>query len=58
MLTLAALCDMNNTLFLTLAAVINSWDESAHLPRLSVLATSKYVIREYSPTRYNVTKTV
>ena len=36
-LTLAALCDMNNTLFLTLAAV--SWDESVHLPRLFVLAT-------------------
>ena len=36
-LTLAALCDVNNTLFLTLAAV--SWDESVHLPRLFVLAT-------------------
>ena len=39
MLTLASLCDMNNTLFLTLAAV--SWDESVHLPRLFVLATLK-----------------
>ena len=36
-LTLAALCDMNNTLFLTLEAV--SWDESVHLPRFFVLAT-------------------
>ena len=36
-LTLAALCDVNNTLFLTLAAV--SWDESVHFRRLFVLAT-------------------
>ena len=37
MLTLVALCDMNDTLSITLRAV--PWDESVHLSRPFVLAT-------------------